>query len=857
MQRNLIVLRGLVLLALAISLVPAVHAGDTVCLVRDGQPQATIVIAEQPTRAAQLGAYELQHHVRLITGATLPIVQEPATVMGTRVLVGQSRAAHRMGVTPYGLTEQEFVIQYLPDTLVLLGVDEADYGEVVYDMENLAASKGFPGDYVERGTLDAVYEFLQRDCGVRWFNPTELGTVYPSRATLEVGGQDLKRKPAMRNRDAVWTGAGSYDRYIALWRPEDEEFKAWAAVSYPSIQKQYTNATEYNRARIALERLFLLRMRNGGAYVSCNHSLYGYYNRFLEGTWTDRLASAKDDQERERILAQKAMLYEGNHPEYFAQGYEAQPPQMCYTNPGLIQQVVKDAREYFDGTLAAHKLPYAHLKLPAPFPVEPMDNASFCKCDDCRALYEKDVAAAQESGDTDGMHSNYFFTFVNEVARELRKTHPDKQIITLAYGSHQLLPNFTLEPNVIVDFCYTTNRSPAAVEAYNAELETLKEWSQEGRPLYMWLYDTFPVEFARNGKYHCFPGFFAHTAFNQIRDYYELGVEGIFHCGYGQEVEAYVSFKAMDDPYQDVDQLLEEYFTGLYGPAGKPMRAMYEAMEDTWCDPALRPGTRVSGPELAWGHLGTAERMAHFQSLLDEAKALAETDLQKQRIAAFEHGTWSYMTRGRQNYVDRMKAPIPTVTVPRVAPAGGDAAKVNWDQAAGLPGPWYERGGATPTKRVYTARVAHDGEYLYLEMTDEVDTSKLHVSPLVACYDDWEVFVARQRALPYRQYMSGPTGMLAALSHGEVNFRMNVGMEDTGVKVVSDTSSGTKWVTRMIMPLARVLPGGVKPGESLFMNIIRVMNPTLAGQGPYGIDTWISYCTVHEADRLGELKLSE
>jgi hypothetical protein len=82
-------------------------------------------------------------------------------------------------------------------------------------------------------------------------------------------------------------------------------------------------------------------------------------------------------------------------------------------------------------------------------------------------------------------------------------------------------------------------------------------------------------------------------------------------------------------------------------------------------------------------------------------------------------------------------------------------------------------------------------------------------------------------------------------------------MEDTGVTVVSDTSSGTKWITRMVMPLATVVPGGVKPGESLFMNIIRVVNPTLAGQPRYGIDTWVSHCTVHEVDRLGELKLEK
>ena len=39
------------------------------------------------------------------------------------------------------------------------------------------------------------------------------------------------------------------------------------------------------------------------------------------------------------------------------------------------------------------------------------------------------------------------------------------------------------------------------------------------------------------------------------------------------------------------------------------------------------------------------------------------------------------------------------------------------------------------------------------------------------------------------------------------------------------------------------------------MNIIRVTGPALTGTGGLGIDTWVSYCTVHEADRLAEILL--
>ena len=56
-------------------LAPGIASADTT-LVRDGKPVSVIVLEAKPTRSAQMGAFELQHHVKLITGATLPIVQK-------------------------------------------------------------------------------------------------------------------------------------------------------------------------------------------------------------------------------------------------------------------------------------------------------------------------------------------------------------------------------------------------------------------------------------------------------------------------------------------------------------------------------------------------------------------------------------------------------------------------------------------------------------------------------------------------------------------------------------------------------------------------------------------------------------
>ena len=90
--------------------------GEDLKLVTDGRAQATIVLAEKPTAAAQLAAFELQYYLKKISGATLPIVREPQAVEGTAILVGESNAARALGYRHDALAEQEYVIETLPDT---------------------------------------------------------------------------------------------------------------------------------------------------------------------------------------------------------------------------------------------------------------------------------------------------------------------------------------------------------------------------------------------------------------------------------------------------------------------------------------------------------------------------------------------------------------------------------------------------------------------------------------------------------------------------------------------------------------------------------------------------------------------
>ncbi|MDD5704816.1 MAG: DUF4838 domain-containing protein [Kiritimatiellae bacterium] len=820
-------------------------ASRELTLVKEGVPTAVIVLAAQPTKAAQLAAFELQHHVRLVTQAEVPIVTEDVTNAGVRLLVGESAATRALGLTNDSFANQEYLIRFLSDAVVLMGRDKDDRGKVEYDyVRTPNAVEGWPSLYDEHGTMYAAHDFLEKYCGVKWINPTDSGTLYETRSTLQVKGGELRRRPAMTFRG----GSAAYESALyqyagGLWNRGTDGARAYMAAAYPRLTAAFTNEAHRDGLPLrAQNRLFQYRMKAGGELFMSNHSFYNFYERFL-----------KSDHQN----------FEGAHPEYFAQGYDGEPPQLCYANPATIAQVVADIRDYFDHGgyrkvltgIGATGYTWGRNN----FSLEPMDNAAFCRCSLCTPQYEMDRAAGNSQ------HSTYWFRFVNSVAREIGKSHPDKFVSTLAYMTHEGLPTgFGLEPNVAVHFCISGNRMGAGgSELYRAQFARLTEWrkQQPATPMYLWLYNTFPWEVAYNGRFYCYPGFFAEEAARQLKSFAKLGVQGIFHCGFNGEVENYITYRLMDDPTLDADRLMQGYFAA-YGKAAKPMRAWYELAERRFMDPEAYPlagGKPYQGHQnvqIAWEYLGNARTMARLGELFDRARRAETTGDAAKRLALWDKGVWSYMQQGRATFLERMQAPIPSVTAPRVAAAKGDPAQVDWAKAADVGDKWYLRGGKDPSKRTFKGRVCHDGDFFYLELVEEgVSADRLVTSPQVFPFDVWEPLFARQRAQPFRQYGIGPSGSTSALSYGEINWRQCVPMTETGIRAVSDTT-GNRWVSRLSWPLATIVDQPVKPGETLYMNILRTSNRALTDDGSVGIDTWVPYCTVREVDRLGEVKLA-
>ena len=87
---------AVILLALLIQF--AATAAAEVFLVKDGQPRAEIVVATTAKRTTRLAAQELQDGIKKISGAHLPVVNEP-TGKAVKIFVGPSKQTDALKIT--------------------------------------------------------------------------------------------------------------------------------------------------------------------------------------------------------------------------------------------------------------------------------------------------------------------------------------------------------------------------------------------------------------------------------------------------------------------------------------------------------------------------------------------------------------------------------------------------------------------------------------------------------------------------------------------------------------------------------------------------------------------------------------
>jgi len=153
---------------------------ETVLIAEDGVAKAVIVITQDATEPQQHAAAELANFLEQITTAKFEIVH-PSAADKPRLLVGPEAAKLAIAdFSPDGLGTDGIVIRTVGNDLVLAG--------------------GHP-----RGTLYAVYTFLEDHLGCRWWSSTE--STIPKKPTIQVTNLDIRYMPALEYRSLYWFDA--------------------------------------------------------------------------------------------------------------------------------------------------------------------------------------------------------------------------------------------------------------------------------------------------------------------------------------------------------------------------------------------------------------------------------------------------------------------------------------------------------------------------------------------------------------------------------------------------------------------------------------------------------------------------
>ncbi len=528
-----------------------------------------IVTGEKPTAAEQTAAAELAKYLGKVTGATFRTVTEtPDANPAKGIYVGWTKFAAKNGIALQAFMPEEWSVRTVGDNIVMTG--------------------GRP-----RGTLNAVYAFLEEVVGVHVLDPRTV--VIPQRPDLTVNAPQLSGKPSF-----LYHGINAtFD-----WRSDWKE---------PSQYFQQFNQNDSTRPRPEYGRWSKI-----GAPGE-NHT-FGFY------------IPAKE--------------YGASHPEYFAmhkkadgtlyrntddKGIQQSWVDLCLSNQKVRQLVIEKLRAYIE----ADRKKAQALNVPPPFIYSVDQNDCLpghgCLCPECRKIVEREDA---ESG--------LMIDFLNAIADNIRNDYPDILIQTFAYN-HTVKSPKSIRPrdNVMIRWCDSYGKSELVrplTHAYNEPMRALFEpWARISKNMAVW-------DYWRYFQPHT-PGFYAPfvniACLKPDLEYFQTnGVKSVFIQNedfavtadnyYVDDIQSFaplrlwLGMKLMQDPRRDMNTLLDIFFKGYYGAAAGKMRellAYIEKRQDA-CKQKMVPMNR----EDYYKAYLDLEFFVTARKLLDEAETLCETD---------------------------------------------------------------------------------------------------------------------------------------------------------------------------------------------------------------------------------------
>lgn len=576
-------------------------------LIENGQPLAEIVIAEKPARMTKLAAKELQGTLLKMTGATLPIVNE-RTAGKAAVFVGMSQFTEELGLSTKELKHGAFRMASGKDWLALLGADK-DFVPV----EPWGRFRSL--DELKR--VNTEWDKITGDT----FTNTAAFLYQQYHADLDVWEMDDAGtfnavNEFLRSLGCRWFAPGEIGEVVPKM----------ATIPLPQADRTVT-------PDFGLRRFVYYTQHTGiGERALWNLRLGLNFGADIVG-FPQMCHGMKFVINREEMKQKHPELYlltDGKR----VTGGEGMPNLL---SPLLFEKQVKHIRAMFD-----------HFQ-------EPMHNIDLT--DGYSGRTSDDPAwQAQQTPQRGwaGAMSDHVFGYLNRVALEVHRTHPDRLVSALAYGAYTMPPEkiAKLSPNLaLID---VGHRQEFWEEAkWNERRQWRADWlkklssgkyitwdfstnarpEQAGRPVYYTRQISRDLRELKGVSLGEQVEIYAHPAGKeQSFGYHDLAIE---------HFNLYVTARLYWDANQDVEAMLADYCTSYFGPAAEAMKAFITHAEANWMhmnidaakigesfdllakakaavDPASLPGRRIQQ---------IADTMKPLEALRVQLSRKRETDL--------------------------------------------------------------------------------------------------------------------------------------------------------------------------------------------------------------------------------------
>ena len=476
-----------------------------------------IVIPDNPVPGVSLAAKELAYHLRCATGKKLPVIKESAVKAGEKYFyLGDCKynAALKGSSMPWNTG----VIKVNKDSIQFAGLDGSS--RVIHDTNSC-------------GTLFAVYEFLEKNLGVRWIWPGKYGEVIPRCRKLAIKEGITTVKPVL-----ISSEFRSYpDKRLAA--------KGWSSVK---AMNSYFNT----------ERLWLLRHRfSKNRQFMAGHAFSTYYKRYHKTNpeFFSLLPNGK------RTLSP----YKGKKAHYASS---------CVTNPEFIKTVVAN---------------WAARDSSAMLNLNENDTAGECVCDNCLTADNSPIpnaqrrAAAKKAFDSGkdvkrwayslGSLSDRYCQFLLAAQKEADKINPNHTICGLIYANYSEPPTDKIKLNnrMHLRFCPPV-MYPFTKEKISDYKRIWQGWAKTGaklqfRPNFTWSGNYFPIQYHRE--------FYEMFTFAYKNNMASSDMDALVGQHMVQGLVDYVIVSLNHRPNVPLAQLEDEFYS-FFGAAKEPVKKYFE-----------------------------------------------------------------------------------------------------------------------------------------------------------------------------------------------------------------------------------------------------------------------------------------